>query len=554
MRTIPDYGDVAQVAHWRRCARSTGSPTNCDTNDRAELPVARRIRAGRLHVIPKMENTEPMTPRKNDVTCLPVQRPFTPRFVVSVAIISTGLACAMAVAVSARAGAGNSLDPGAGHSSLEHCPVDFSRTLRERSKVLSIIRSMPDNSWQKVNENTFASVWMPKEWQPRCVSNVGPRGIIDAWGGFAYDSNRGDLLIFGGGHADYCGNDIYRFRLSTLRWERAGISSQMTRYQVSPTKQTAIPIDGLENAPATSHMYDQLTFLPVADRMIYFGGRPFWSGRDASPLGVALHPDTGPWLFDPSKAHPDRVVGTTGSAVQRSIQGARMWENRDYARRHPEAWVPGNYGSATTSSASVCSGGHDVVLLRASSGSGNVGSVLIRYDVPDVRNAAADHLTRVSASNNHMKQADLAVDPTRSIAVLTGDSAKRPLVVWDLESPSSSNAFQIITPLNVDGTWTYAPTYGMDFDAQRDRFLLWDGASSVWALVPPKGTRFSKNDWRLTRLVARGGPEGAPTRGGGANGKWKYAPDLDVFLGLRRGSDGDVWIYRPDEWKDPGLR
>jgi hypothetical protein len=34
-------------------------------------------------------------------------------------------------------------------------------------------------------------------------------------------------------------------------------------------------------------------------------------------------------------------------------------------------------------------------------------------------------------------------------------------------------------------------------------------------------------------------------------GKWKYAPDLDVFLGVVAPETGDVWVYKPAGWEPP---
>ena len=46
--------------------------------------------------------------------------------------------------------------------------------------------------------------------------------------GFAWDSNRGDIVLYGGGHANYSGNDVYRWRSSTLLWERAAYPSEIS--------------------------------------------------------------------------------------------------------------------------------------------------------------------------------------------------------------------------------------------------------------------------------------------------------------------------------------
>src|SRR5262245_42471120 len=44
--------------------------------------------------------------------------------------------------------------------------------------------------------------------------------MIDAWSGGALDPQRGWLLVWGGGHSDYAGNELYAFDVNTLAWNR----------------------------------------------------------------------------------------------------------------------------------------------------------------------------------------------------------------------------------------------------------------------------------------------------------------------------------------------
>src|SRR5581483_7963913 len=94
------------------------------------------------------------------------------------------------------------------------------------SPLLPIIAQMPENTWLRVNTNFFSDVWTPPELIPLDDGDVdSPSHIILAWSGFAWDPNRGDLIIFGGGHANYPGNDVYRWHSRDLTWERASLPS-----------------------------------------------------------------------------------------------------------------------------------------------------------------------------------------------------------------------------------------------------------------------------------------------------------------------------------------
>jgi hypothetical protein len=99
-------------------------------------------------------------------------------------------------------------------------------------QLISILRSTPENGWVRVNNNQFQDVWTP-EGLLVCVDKAsnctpwGPKSIISAWSSFAWDSRRGDLIIYGGGHANYGGNDVYRWRATTLNWERMSLPSDI---------------------------------------------------------------------------------------------------------------------------------------------------------------------------------------------------------------------------------------------------------------------------------------------------------------------------------------
>jgi hypothetical protein len=360
------------------------------------------------------------------------------------------------------------------------------------------------------------------------------------------------MLTFGGGHADYCGNDIYRFRLSTLKWERAGISSRMALFQRNDKIQIALPADGPENAPATSHMYDGLSFLTQADRMIYFGvGTPFFAGTGAPTAPEPKPPHTGPWLFDPSKGDANKVVGSDGSAVDPSIRGGHMWENRDFAAKHPYEVIPRSFGAPSPSTATACENGHDVVYTRTSDPA-HVSSGLFKYSVMDERDPTRDVLVQAGGQGNQMSQADMAVDTTRGVVVMMGDRARH-FTFWDISRLDGHSPMQSV-PSIVDLTGGYAlnQNAGMDYDPQRGRFVLWDGASGVWELRLPNTTPVSVTGWEVRQILDLGGPAGELLpRSGGAIGKWKYAAGLDVFLALREAPDGDVWIFKPEQWHDP---
>ncbi|MHC4917171.1 MAG: Kelch repeat-containing protein, partial [Planctomycetota bacterium] len=68
---------------------------------------------------------------------------------------------------------------------------------------------------EKAGEKLFASL-KPNEWVAiKCERPAYAR----TWGTVAYDPDRQEVLLWGGGHCGYCGTDVGHFSLKTLRWE-----------------------------------------------------------------------------------------------------------------------------------------------------------------------------------------------------------------------------------------------------------------------------------------------------------------------------------------------
>jgi hypothetical protein len=79
-----------------------------------------------------------------------------------------------------------------------------------RDALLERIAAAPEGSWLKVNTNRFDAVWTPTEQRAQVNGEPfgAPRKIVLAWGSMAWDPNRRQLIIWGGGHANYAGNDV----------------------------------------------------------------------------------------------------------------------------------------------------------------------------------------------------------------------------------------------------------------------------------------------------------------------------------------------------------
>jgi hypothetical protein len=92
--------------------------------------------------------------------------------------------------------------------------------------------------------------------------------LVRAWNSGIGDTKRNRLILWGGGHNDYYGNEVYAFDLTTL---------QLTRLNhPSPTaplnNQSCGPETLSDQTPNSRHTYSGLTYIASADKMFTVGG------------------------------------------------------------------------------------------------------------------------------------------------------------------------------------------------------------------------------------------------------------------------------------------
>ena len=426
------------------------------------------------------------------------------------------------------------------------------------SALVNVIAALPEGEWSKVNLNNYSDVWTPDDLRPLYfASNPPPSKIIEAWSSFAWDPNRGDLMLFGGGHANYNGNDVYRWRGSTRQWERASLPSEVKQDDLG----TWMAVDGPDAAPISAHTYDNNIFLPVIDRLVVFGGAAFNSGgaftREVTPTTSRR---TGPYFFDPNKADPNKVGGTTGSHVKRTgphpeIVGGNMWTNRDiYLNLANNQSLPGAHVNGCTAYAQE--NGKDVVYVGARPPGGGTSTNLYKYTVNDINNPAADNWQQVGLYwVGSAAQTACAFDSTRKILLRIGDNSSAPLTYWNLNTPGGSNIDVAVIPADPTGEFAALMSKpnlvncGLDADPIRKDFALWCGDGRVWKIKPP--ATLGASGWTVTkqRTPSFSVPNGDV--GTGILGKWKYIYNLDAFMGLQDASQGNIWIYKPVGWQNP---
>ena len=431
--------------------------------------------------------------------------------------------------------------------------------------------------WSKVSTATFSSAWVPAE--QRNGTHMNPASIVNAWASMAWDSNQGQLMLWGGGHASYMGNEMHLWNGATGAWSRGSLPSALTgpitlpdSYGIPDNRHYFVTDNA---APQSSHTYDNNVYLRQNNMFMTFGGASFNSGGgfatyDAT-TGAAAR--AGAWMWDPSKADANLTGGISGSLIDQFTgsvtAGNEMWMNRAGALTAESVPGSGNHVYGTT--AYRVENGKDVVYVTMAGTSSGFRS-LYRYEVgQNVRAGDLDRITLVGNSSNlaPAAQATATLDADRNLYVNTiayaGFSAD--LGVWDLSDAAlakgAANMNRGIELVLEDGTaFGMTTDFAIEYDVARHKYVLWDAQNEgqVWeteAAYDAAGELLGT--WTIRPLFATSGlsqPSGALEAGEagaspftGVMGKWKYVPELQAFLALNEFNtvtqDAEVWLYRP---------
>ena len=160
--------------------------------------------------------------------------------------------------------------------------------------------SLPEGKgWLELPDTELSKVCACNDGFEEVCANSGCGGIF-AWSSGAYDSLRSRLIVSGGGHSDYFGNELYALSLS----DRA-----MTRLTDPglPLNPECAGSTANGTQASSRHTYDALLYLEHADRLFVFGG-------SMPPCGY-LGDDTWTYSFADEKWEPHTPGGPTPKAV-----------------------------------------------------------------------------------------------------------------------------------------------------------------------------------------------------------------------------------------------
>ncbi len=348
---------------------------------------------------------------------------------------------------------------------------------------------MPADSWyevpdSKLNENP-AEVQDPQRtgvWQG---NNKSANGLFP-WSGGAFDRKRDRLLIWGGGHHAYYGNEIYAFNLKDFTWER--LTNPSPTVDAGTDSKPGPRVDILADGnPNSRHTYYNLDYIPEPIDAMFSS-----PAGSISALEGGLDRHT--WLFDFKK---EEWINQGKKGVGNPIVG----------------WSP-------TASA------YDPV-------SGLVYSVgpdgLYEYNL---KTNFWRHLNKKNITNSGgASDRGMVIDTKRNKIVVVGQGE---VAVYDLDGDrqyqkqswkTKGNEFQ-----NVGG---YRP--GVNYDPIMDRIVVWHGGAVQALNMDTKG-------WE-SGAVAPGKPHRT-----GTYGRFRYSPKQNAYVAVNNG-DQNVLIYKASNRK-----
>jgi hypothetical protein len=439
--------------------------------------------------------------------------------------------------------------------------------------LLELLRAAPPDSWIKANTNTFMSIWAPDDLKAGLAGPGTPTAVIRCWSSFAWDSVRSRLILYGGGHGNYEGNEVYVFDGNTRQWSLGFHTSDVVEYEEA----SYITVDGPLHSPISAHTYDNNGYLQMLDRFITFGGAAAHSGGGYVVVGDGPQRLSGPYTLDLSLAGQGMVGGLTGSNVKRgtmagvNLPGAQAWSLRDYFKDHPlgAAALFSTREHKSCGSVYRVEGGKDVVYKLT-----YYNSALWRYQFNDAdyRN---DTILQIGVSDLSTTQWDstCALDTDNDVFLALGEKPNDVLHGYDLKLYGGTPITNFRVPsagLTGSGATEFlaepaSKLFGIDYDQLNHRFCVWSEGGKVYSIQHGGGVL--TGNWVVAKISDGTAPVGSrpKTRAEldaeslgiytksdtGTNGKWKWASELNAFVALQHCYHGNVWIYKPGGWAPP---
>ena len=348
------------------------------------------------------------------------------------------------------------------------------------------ISSLKVGSWYEIPESQLKN--SAYQWPNNKFPGVSFDGIM-AWSGGVLDSKRNRLLIFGGGHTDYGGNEIYGFDLNDFKWHLIANPSEISvieeHHRTPEEDLKPYYPDGL---PVSRQTYNDIVYHPGLDAIISVGYRGgFGGGGDSGNFIDYFDLSHGKWFTNALRSFPDSSI----KCVDVDYNAGHIWA---YAMRYSRIlweYIP-----------------EDNVWYQRSKS-------LPRHDW------------------NPKMRMNIAPDKKRLIITGYGLYYVFDISKYDENGYVSLVADQSTGPQDV----VISPRPTLSYDQHSGYMVSWLGSTDVFALD------INNNHW--LRIPASNINQTTPTdpNNTGTFGRWQYVPGLNVFV-LINDVNENIFLYK----------
>jgi hypothetical protein len=356
------------------------------------------------------------------------------------------------------------------------------------SKSSKIIKNLVPHTWTAISVNTLADVDPCPSRDCGYIGSEGQNGMLDDWTGGIFASEEGELgglVVWGGGHRGYYGNEVYFFDLKTRKWSR---KSEPTVGQTigDPSTfdldtETCLYYDG---NPVAQHTYDAITYIPTT--------RQFFLPQLAD-------------IASENPGNPDKDCGSTHgmtfnftnstwTKLEQPTPTTRKYNITEYDKKRNAVWVWRNtYGRGGLAKYDVVSGQWTT------------------YNPDDI--APQAHSTG-------------AIDPERDLLVVAifEYAKKAGMHVKDLAYPDTKR-FALNTTGDTEIEDASNALLGFEWVPSLGKFVAWSSGSSLYYLTPP-AKDWQTAPWVWKKVTLKGIAPPDPMNG--PSGKFQVAPELDI--------------------------
>jgi hypothetical protein len=300
-------------------------------------------------------------------------------------------------------------------------------------------------------------------------------GVIRAWSAGVMDTRRNRLLLWGGGHNDYYGNELYALNLNELTLTRLNDPGPINPFR-SPTCVSALS-DGSPNA---RHTYNGVAYLEHVDRLWAFGGSLACAGGGGGD-------DT--WTLDLASLKWQKMDPVNISGARQGPLGTPLAAVSAYDRNSRLVFL------------------HDRKALWSYKYETNTYTQL-RNDIP------------ISVYNNSV------IDPKRKLMFIVGAQEKDfapGMFVVDLSAKSNYAMQDWSKKVTGCEAFTGVTYPGLAYDSEQDRIVAWTNTKGRTNSV----SVFDPDSKSCTERTFAGGPEfDELTRG---DYRFQYSSALNLF-------------------------